>query len=625
MTWQNEVVLDRSVGRQPKRPGLALVIPLTEPMMAHGAVPPLLALFNDRLFPNFHIGDGIEVAIETARHPFPLIARLKHEMATVEEAIRVFPPPQDEDQEAEKQRLVDRLAELTARHDSIKPHTLPALKFLQEQGPDGIRTGESADGTILPLRLDGPIGYTFDLKTEAGRFDHAGILITPVHQELTPWSMVKLRFRRHEAPEGLDPTMELTKDGAAPNSGGRPSELHPLKPGEAVHYRLANNRGLTGIAPSRAEIVFPTEHEGLIVDIPETTDLGSGSKVRISFVGEIKVPGPTPPLDQHYVEVACNRDLANGLLTLSFLTDLGDAGEWTVPVKDGTTVTIRLVLSARDKPETGNKFEPAGDVAVHVRLTRSDAIDAIDKPEENRWLAVACIPLISTRVIGVDDPFVVEVLPTLPAQAGAIIAPVRLSTFTPGLWCQFAEAMSLFNATFANGEKAIIAASDLSVTITGTIATVAAGGGGLCTLAAIVPPETETDESQIEELLVAVVTRYVRDVFDRLRERPVAVKLWDPDTVTLDLSSPDWPPRPKKKGAIVPLVADDLGTTGRLRFLKILRAKTRERGGFLDEEAVFPQDFFEPGMLGVATDMNPPDAKGLILGTSMPIEWTRKT
>jgi hypothetical protein len=235
MTWQNEVVLDRSVGRQPKRPGLALVLPLTEPMMAHGAVPPLLALFNDRLFPNFHIGDGIEVAIETARHPFPLIARLKHEMATVEEAIRVFPPPQDEDQEAEKQRLVDRLAELTARHDSIKPHTLPALKFLQEQGPDGIRTGESADGTILPLRLDGPIGYTFDLKTEAGRFDHAGILITPVHQELTPWSMVKLRFRRHEAPEGLDPTMELTKDGAAPNSGGRPSELHPLKPGEAVH------------------------------------------------------------------------------------------------------------------------------------------------------------------------------------------------------------------------------------------------------------------------------------------------------------------------------------------------------------------------------------------------------
>lgn len=121
------------------------------------------------------------------------------------------------------------------------------------------------------------------------------------------------------------------------------------------------------------------------------------------------------------------------------------------------------------------------------------------------------------------------------------------------------------------------------------------------------------------------MTRYVRDVFDRLRERPVAVKLWDPDTVTLDLSSPDWPPRPKKKGAIVPLVADDLGTTGRLRFLKILRAKTRERGGFLDEEAVFPQDFFEPGMLGVATDMNPPDAKGLILGTSMPIEWTRKT
>lgn len=119
---------------------------------------------------------------------------------------------------------------------------------------------------------------------------------------------------------------------------------------------------------------------------------------------------------------------------MSLETDFGDAGTWSTPVQDGTVPAIRLVLSMRDKPQTGEPYEPAGDIAVRVRLNRSEAIDAIEKAaEENRWLAVACIPLLSSRVIAIDEPVVVEVAPKLPEQAGAIIAPIRLSPFTPAL------------------------------------------------------------------------------------------------------------------------------------------------------------------------------------------------
>ena len=42
------------------------------------------------------------------------------------------------------------------------------------------RTVEAASGSPVALRLDGPVGYTFDLETEAGRFDHASYLVSPV-------------------------------------------------------------------------------------------------------------------------------------------------------------------------------------------------------------------------------------------------------------------------------------------------------------------------------------------------------------------------------------------------------------------------------------------------------------
>jgi hypothetical protein len=67
--WHTLVVRDRDNGRKPKRPSLLMVLPLTESVMDDTAVPPLLAIFSEPMFANFHIGDGIEAAVDYARHP----------------------------------------------------------------------------------------------------------------------------------------------------------------------------------------------------------------------------------------------------------------------------------------------------------------------------------------------------------------------------------------------------------------------------------------------------------------------------------------------------------------------------------------------------------------------------
>ena len=72
----------------------------------------------------------------------------------------------------------------------------PLVKYWQEYAPDPIRTGEGASGEPLALRCDGPVGYTFDLETEAGRFDQPASWSLQSPTKVRPWSLVKLRFRR---------------------------------------------------------------------------------------------------------------------------------------------------------------------------------------------------------------------------------------------------------------------------------------------------------------------------------------------------------------------------------------------------------------------------------------------
>lgn len=78
--WWNLVVPDRVQPDRPPRavarPGLMLVVPLTETEMTAGSVPPPLAVFNQELFPQFNAADGIETVIDVARHPLPGAKRI---------------------------------------------------------------------------------------------------------------------------------------------------------------------------------------------------------------------------------------------------------------------------------------------------------------------------------------------------------------------------------------------------------------------------------------------------------------------------------------------------------------------------------------------------------------------
>lgn len=108
--------------------------------------------------------------------------------------------------------------------------------------------------------------------------------------------------------------------------------------------------------------------------------------------------------------------------------------------------------------------------------------------------------------------------------------------------------MSLFDATFTDRAKATVSVDELGIKVGKTTTTIVARNGTLQSLAAIAVGNGQNDGSQVEELLVLVMTRYIRDVFDRIRERPVAAKLLDPNTLAIDLSNPDFAAQERRQG-----------------------------------------------------------------------------
>ncbi|MCA1386073.1 MULTISPECIES: hypothetical protein [unclassified Bradyrhizobium] len=611
--WQNKVLADRSNDRRPKRPGLAIVLPLTERAMAWGTVPPLLALFNEPLYPNFHVGDGIDAMVEMARHPMTRAER-KTRVATIDKLLNPSdgtPPPTGEALD----RLVAERAALQRNIDAGTDGPTDALKYWQEHGPDSIRSATGSGGAIIPLRIDGPIGYTFDLATEAGRFDHAGLMITPVKPDIVPWSFVKLKFRRFEAPESIDPATALTGQGLAPASYNKfycEPRLLAMNDG-SNRFRLSNSRKIMrDFAPEDfkdlkdvvGKGIFPAEHEGLAIDIASTEDL-DGSAIRFQF---------TDDSDSEFVRItfSVKDDGAKRSIAFQFFTQLGDAGTWTLDVPAGGDVRLRLIVSARDKPEKGETYKPAGDIAVRARIAR-DTTDEILSPSENRWLSVACLPLTSAIEVPINQPLTMVMKAT---GAQAAVSPARLSTFTPSLWWQFAEPMSLFDAVI-DGVASTVSTDDLIASVTGTIVSIErkpTAQGPLQKLQSLAPA-ADQQAGELEEVLVLVLTRNIHDALDRVRERPVAVKLWDGTSTSLNLVKPDWPTFED------PNEGPKLGDGGQIRFLRILRPKTRAMGGYLETAPSFPLDFFQYETIEGDLDMNPPDAKGMVLGMSMPIPW----
>ncbi|NKK01231.1 hypothetical protein GFL63_20985 [Rhizobium leguminosarum bv. viciae] len=622
--WQNQIVLDRSLDRKPKRPGLELVLPLTERFMQQGAVPPLLAVFNDQFFANFHAGDGIEVSVEMARHPFTRDEQKRRLDDLWKELNPESGIPPTGDVRLALQREYDALQrDISAGAD--KP--TDALKYWQEWGHDPVKTGEGSDGELVLLRSDGPIGYTMDIGVEVGRFDHAGLLITPLSPVISPWSLVKLRFRRLEAPEGFDPATALTGQRAAPGVDDKfYCRPRTLAKGADNRFRLFNSidimkvhepKEFVGLADVARDGVFPAEHEGLAVDILGAEKPSAGDTVRFEFKSD-HAAATAEFVDLH-IQAADDADGRHNV-SIKFSTHLGYAGETSLVVKAGGTLLLRAVVSAREKPQSGADYKPLGDISIRARIAR-DSTDSLQLPEENRWLSLACIPLSSSDAVPVDLPVRLAVNP---GQLDAVISPVRLSPFTPAMWWQFGEAMSVFEATFAESTAAVCSDE--------LVATLATGGtrislgltpdtkGKARVLSQLGTSGQTTPESQLEEVLVIVVTRLVYDAFSRLRERVVAVKEWDASSAQLDLASPDWP---RVAGAPVKLKSGDFGNEGNIRFLRVLRPRAVTAGGFVENTPMFPFDFFHFETIEGDVDMNPPDAGGMLLGISMPISWRR--
>jgi hypothetical protein len=558
-SWHTLLVRDRPTGRLPKRPGLSLVVPLTESLMADGSVPPILAIFNEPFFDKAHIGDGIEAVVDLGRHPLP----------------------------SGKQ------------------------KYWPQFGPDPILTSAPHSGDAVPIRLDGPVGYSFDIGTPAPRISNSGLLISPIQPappgaQYAPWSLVSIRFRTLEA-------FELARVPRA--------EL------EAKAYLLA-----TAIAdppnPDNYVIFAGTPYEGLVIDCQTISD-GFGARVSIDNGGKA------------FVAVNVNRTPDKIVLKLESDLDQGKAWQCTMSTSAATTALLRLVVSQREKPQTGNDpYKPLCDVSVRLRLKQQEA-DGLVRMQENAWLSVACLQLLSTAQFSIAKPVAIRVEAKDPGGFHyAEVIPARLSSFTDPVWCQFAQDFSWFTVKPSQGTAMAVSVDNLLVKMVnvGTDATsaparraratsrpvrfqpelrLASEDGtwqGAQTLASVVA-FTTTDKSRIQPGLAAVVTRYVTDAFNLHREEPIAI---------YEATPGDAPPgKPISFLLTWPKTAPAIaaGDGGRLRLMTFSRVTVVDSPhGTPYAQVKFPDDFF--GDFDDPITMDPSDARARILGISKPLEWT---
>lgn len=654
--------------RSPQRPGLMLVLPLTEPMTQEGTVPPLLALFNDQLFADGNIADGLEAVVEVARHPLTAtemmdlvhapgfdaaVAQVENARRAVEEkrallanALNLAEPALPADQAAAKAALQAAQVELGTRerafaaiyaagaawgslkrwqaiqsqtqtdqqaaqarydaetdpakkqafkHDLDKlnervaivaqrvldaesiasaPPATPyagrimdvASKFYQEWAPDPARTADPSGVDPVALRFDGPVGYTLDTPGQAGRYAHAGLLVSPVGDRLRPWSMIKLRFRRLEVPELMDVSAVALDDQWS--------------------VRNLDSAWAFGIAALTGD-------------------------VEAAFSFETNA-------DDSQVKLRASRTA--GRLEVEVSTAIGALRTWSIAAKDNRTVEVRVVVSERPRPQ-GEEYAPSADVSVQIRIT-PPSVDSARLEHEGVWLSVGCLPLTSITKI---EPDATPRLRAKMSRTDMVSArPVRASDFTPGIWCQFAAAMSLVELRGVVGSGANTQEVHAVVPVESLMVTPMADGAGLqlgvkdqalkkIGLSAVGAPDAD---SQLEERIYVVATRYVYDALDRLRERAVAIYDVGAEPDGPVLAKPTW-----TFEANPPFVSG----AGRVRLLHVLRGRLKSEGGFEDVLRSFPGDFFGPGSEGNPEfPDDPPDAAGQVLGISRPIEWRRR-
>jgi hypothetical protein len=538
------IVRDRDTGRIPKRPGLILVLPLTETVMSDVAIPPLLAIFSEPMFPGFHIGDGVEAVLDYARYPL---------------------------QEKDTQR------------------------FWPEFGPDPILTGAAHSGRPVPIRVDGPLGYTFDIGTEAPHFGRSGYLVTPLsgtdNADIRPWSLARLRFRRLEAIElSLNEPCEIT-------SNDKPANL------------LLTSAGVTlGDTDKDAR---PVEyHEGLLLDFSQlTTPLASA---RISVVPQARADAVSP----HNVSVIAQ--IQAGQLSITIDTDLGSGGVYRLSLRPASRAWLRVVLSQREKPQDGNKlYEPVLDVSVQLLV--DDGEDGLVRSQAGSWLTVACVPLLAgSKSFMPTDPVYVKVTP-VQGQVGALPEAygVRLTPFTPPLWCQFTQDVSRFDiATTADpANPSNYSVANLAVTLDKNktpvlwVKSLNQDPHAVQSIKWLRPD----DSSQIASVVSAIVTEYITDVSDRVRERPIAVyRIDDGQPGTAATMQLLWPTNPDERSKLT------TGVPARVRLLSMMHLQL---GPSSSPPTSLADYFNEPFEDTIGMTAN--DAIGRIVGVSKPIEVSK--
>jgi hypothetical protein len=639
--WHTLIVRDRDTGRRPKRPGLLLVLPLTETLMSDVAVPPLLAIFSEPMFAGFHIGDGVEAALDYARHPQPdaaivwtgvekdaaqavakianayavfagdttdpdarnglrlavatfnafartqgvtlagaNVAKAQNKVSDAAAAVGGFQKPVPPARQASYQTALDALnlaiaesadaskileraqaAVLSAQQllQSVQQggdDELPDLqsemqRFWPQIGPDPILTSAPHSGRPIPLRLDGPIGYTFDLETEAPHFGRSGFLTTPISGQngdsqylkiaglanikIRPWTLARLRFRRMESVElslykpvavcdkGVPVNLLLSSE--AIDLTKAETAAAPVAPPVAVHAGPpAPPPKINPVLPPPLPSLIPPEyHEGLAIDFPELDY--KGASATISVLQGTFTTQPPPLWSDRFIKVAAS--VAPDVLSIFLNSDLGPAGTYDVALRPTSRARLRLVLSQREKPERSEKpYEPVLDVSVRLLIDDGDG-DGLARSQVGTWVTVACLPLLAGgKTFRPSDPIYVNVNQD-GAAAVAQAAGVRLTSFTAPVWCQFTQDVSAFDVTTTNQ----VTRKNWPVTkLTANVDSQNLPQLGVVIDDATPPQPLQSikwlavdPSSQIRSTVVAVLTEFISDAFDRVRERPLAV------------------------------------------------------------------------------------------------------
>jgi len=560
--WLRHDEKDADNGRSVTRPPPALVVPLTEADDdGKSSVPPLLALFYGPMHINDHFGDVISAAAEIARHPAP---------------------------------------DFTAAADTAdgEPYPRNRLKFLVEAGSDPARTGDGHSGVAIPLKIEGPIGYSFDRDRNAGRFNNSGFLVTPASATLAPWSMIKLKFRREEDPDGLD-------------------HLIPYSPGAPIVI-AGVVQGASGGRTIR--------HEGIVLDFPR---LRAGGTVELALDEPPALPKPDGTMPKGGQRIKLKVDLSGPKLSIAaWILKVSDQDEhnsdWAAPTGEPNAgwvslnlppngwFSLRLVVSTNSKPAEQQSWRPSGIVAVQARVNLDETKEA--------WQSLFSLPMETlSETIPIGESARVALASGL--GDALLVKPIRLSGYSASLWCQFTVPSSHFFVTDGGPSRNIAVDKVRLAAVNGgakwsDIVLTGLEGQRLKLLSdtpATSANETDRAQSAVTELMFAVLTEPTFDSLGRRSERPLAIVPLVDGAAGTQCGAPIWPLLANPTEARPP--TQDEGP-GRFRIMRVLVRKgtVLDRFDDLFDEPLRPENGTEPSLPG--------DAKALVLSISRPSNWS---